>query len=134
MEKQGFFSARQDEINDWFNRAKEAFELAEIELKNNYYWGAIGRAYYAAFYAVRALLLSNGVIVKTHTGTATKFQELFVKKGLIEKEFGQWFNKVMEERGRADYDIKEDWTRKEAEKTVETAKEFIAVIKKIIKN
>lgn len=108
MEKSESFKPRTDEIEDWRNRAKEALDLAQIELESGYYWGVVGRSYYAAFYIVKALLLSYGEIVKTHKGTLSRFFELFVKTDQIDKDLGRWFSQAMESRNEVDYDVRED--------------------------
>lgn len=45
----------------------------------------INRLYYAAYYAVIAVLLKEGYSPTTHNGAQTNFSERFIKTGLISK-------------------------------------------------
>ena len=127
------FQPRKDEIDNWLARSREALEMAEDELREGYFWGAVGRAYYAMFYIVKVVLLDRGIITKTHQGTKAKFHEIFIKTKMIPREFGQLFAKAIDKRNKADYDIREEWTRKQAEELVKNAREFVKTVKKLIK-
>ena len=76
-------------INYRISRAKETFEDAKI-LANKERWNSvINRLYYAAFYAVSALLLYHDLKPTTHTGAKSNFSEFFIKPGIISKELGK---------------------------------------------
>lgn len=63
-----------------------------IELK---YWEVIAnRLYYAAYYAVSALLLANKISVKTHNGVIQMFGMKFVKTNIVDAEFGKLYNRL----------------------------------------
>ena len=61
----------------------------------------VNRAYYAAFYAVLALLQTTGRTPRKHKGVLGLFDSEFVKPGLLAKEesraFHQLFNARLEE-------------------------------------
>ena len=50
---------------------------------------SISRAYYAAFFAVKALLLLLGFYAKTHSRLITLFNLHVIKEGLLPKEIGK---------------------------------------------
>jgi len=72
------------EFEDYLQKAHEKLKAAEILLGNGFYEDAISRAYYAMFYAARALLSTKNIYPKIHRGTVQKFGLEFVSKGLIE--------------------------------------------------
>ena len=47
-------------------QAEESFEVAQDCLRNNHYKDAVNRSYYAAFYAVKAVLALDQVDFKRH--------------------------------------------------------------------
>ena len=97
-----------------------------------YFSTALNRYYYACFYAVTALLLTQELNPKTHSGVRTLFNLHFVQPGIVPFEFGQFYGQLFEKRQRSDYD---DYLNAD-EETVNNlsvfAIEFIDKIKKII--
>lgn len=79
---------------------KEAKLLMENELNDT----ALSRLYYAAFYAVNALLASNEFNPKTHSGTKVLFNKEFILTGKIESRFSDFYSFLMAKRFEADYD------------------------------
>lgn len=51
-------------------KADETFEVAELLIENKKWNSAINRLYYAAYYAVSALLVQAGINTKTHSGVS----------------------------------------------------------------
>ncbi|MDO8871678.1 MAG: HEPN domain-containing protein [Methanoregula sp.] len=62
--------------------AAETLGAAEYLLKGGYYNDAVSRAYYAMFYAARALLASRDLHPKGHKDLILQFGLEFVKKGI----------------------------------------------------
>ena len=50
------------------SRAEESLGMAELALGNGYLHGTVNRLYYACFYAVSALLLTEGFSSSRHSG------------------------------------------------------------------
>ncbi len=65
---------------------------------------AISRAYYAAFYAAMAALLSVGEAPKTHSGTLQRFRLHFIKTGRLPLSLGDVLTYAFDARQRADYE------------------------------
>ena len=61
--------------------AEDCLEEAIILYQNEKFRGACGRAYYAYFDAVRALLATKGIITKSHAAARGLFSAHFVKEG-----------------------------------------------------
>ena len=78
---------------------------AQMLIKEQDYNSAVSRIYYAMFYRVQAILLTQNVAASTHTGTAQKFGELFIKTGIFPKEFSRHLGYAMERRSKGDYEV-----------------------------
>ena len=64
----------------------------------------VNRLYCAVFYATIALLLNNGVEIKSHNGIKQKLGEEFVLNGLISKELAKTYSLLSDYRHKRDYD------------------------------
>ena len=65
-------------------RAEETLRAAEVLLREGLTNDAVGRAYYAGFHAVRALLFSVGLEPRSHRGAIQLFNLHFVRTGKID--------------------------------------------------
>ena len=61
----------------------ETIEAAEHDMAGNFTLAAINRVYYACYYCMSALLLTQNIYAKTHQGTRAKFSEIFIKTGVF---------------------------------------------------
>ena len=86
-----------------FNRAKETLNEIEVLIEQGFLNNAINRTYYACFYAVSALLLDNGILSKSHSGTKQMFGLHFIKTGVISNYFGEFYSVVFDMRQNGDY-------------------------------
>lgn len=66
---------------------------------------ASSRAYFAAFYAVEALLLTQDITCSTHSGAISEFGKRFVATGLLPKDFGRRIARLFRERQTGDYEF-----------------------------
>ncbi|MGV8091811.1 MAG: HEPN domain-containing protein [Mangrovibacterium sp.] len=73
--------SKQDLINYRLARAKDTFEDAQILSERGKWNSTMNRLYYAAYYAVMALLLNSDLKPTTHNGTKSNFSEYFIKSG-----------------------------------------------------
>jgi len=105
--------------------ARETLGAAEYLLEGGYYNDAVSRAYYAMFYAARALLASRDIHPKGHKGLILQFGLEFVKTGFIEEMYGRALSHAKERRETADYNIDSKMTEEEAESIVDDARNFL---------
>ncbi len=105
--------------------ASETLNAAEYLLKGGYYNDAVSRAYYAMFYAARALLSSRDLHPKGHKGLILQFGLEFVKKGFIEETYGRAISHAKERRETVDYNIDASMTAEEAGTIVSDARDFL---------
>ena len=85
-------------------RAEETLSEADLLAKNGYFSGAINRLYYASYYIITALLISNDISASTHNGVRAMFALKFIKSGKMDMSHGKFFNEIFEKRHSNDYD------------------------------
>lgn len=93
---------------------------------------AASRMYYAAFHAVRALLLSIGLEPRSHRGVRSLFTQHFIRTGLFSSEHAKHLAQLEGLRSAGDYDssfsISTDDLAPELEKAralVETTRQYL---------
>jgi len=109
-------------------QARETLEEAEILFEQDYWRGAINRAYYAMFYAVLALAADKEVVVSKHTHAIAFLDKEFVRKGIFPKEISRAMHIGFDERQTIDYGEIWDVEYTEAENTLKEAKSFVKAI------
>jgi uncharacterized protein (UPF0332 family) len=76
-----------------------------LVLAHEDYIAVVNRAYYAIFYAANVLLASKGLERSKHSGVIAAFRQHFVKTGLMEPEFSDFYGQSMDMRHNADYEL-----------------------------
>lgn len=84
-------------------RAREATDEARILLGADHLNACVNRLYYACFYAVNALLLTEGLSSSKHSGVRAIFDREWIKGGRISLELGRFYRRLFESRQQADY-------------------------------
>ena len=103
--------------------------LPICSIANGYVETAANRLYYAAYYAVSALLVSYKYEASTHNGVIQMFGKAFIKSKVLERRYGTIFNQLFSLRMTGDYedrrflDIEED-----VKPLIEPTKELIDVV------
>src|SRR3990172_5136473 len=120
------------EIAAQLERADTSLQAAKDLLEKEYYDIAASRAYYAAFYASSALLLSAEIDSSKHSGVIAAIHREFVKTGKIDKEQGKNLNWLFELRGVGDYGVIVHVTEGEAIRAVKVAEDFIGAVKSLL--
>lgn len=115
-------------------RAKDTFEDAQILAARSKWNSAINRLYYAAYYAVLALLLNSELKPITHTGAKSNFSEHFIKTGKIPKEFGKIYSQLFTWRQKGDYDDFFDFTQEKVMPYFKPVEEMISTIEKLLED
>ncbi len=91
-------------------RAKDTLDDARILAEKHKWNSTINRLYYAAYYAVMALLLDADLNPATHNGAKSNFSEYFIKTNLIPIEYGKIYSQLFTWRQKGDYDDIFDFT------------------------
>ena len=94
---------RDEVVQYWWSKAEESLASAGRELESGALGFAINRVYYAAFYAVSAALLEKRASFKKHSGVRAAFHQGFIKTGLLDAEWGKFYDQLFEDRQEGDY-------------------------------
>lgn len=125
VDKNILIKHRMDRANETLSEAKTAFE-------NESYLLAANRVYYTAFYAVSALGLKSDFTTSKHGQLLGWFNQYFIKTGLIEKHFGEFYKSAFQMRQQSDYDDFVKFDKVIIEEKIKTASEFIDRISELI--
>lgn len=90
--------------------------------------GAANRIYYACFYAVVALLLTNNLSSARHSGVMALFNRHFVKEGIVPVAMGKFYSRVFDRRLEGDYGGVGEFQEEEITADLAEAEEFVAWI------
>ena len=85
-------------------RALQTMEEAKGNMTLKYWHVVANRLYYAAYYAVSALLIANGDTAQTHAGVKVVFGLHFVKTNIVSREVNDLYSKLFALRMTGDYD------------------------------
>lgn len=93
-----------DGINALLGRARTELDVARHLRDGGFHEQSVSRAYYAAFYAAEAALLSLGETRSEHSGVLSSFGQLVVKQGGFDPELWGIYRDLFARRNVADYD------------------------------
>lgn len=124
--------AQQELIRGYLDKAREKVRVArELCVKGD--WDdAISRAYYAAYHAAQAALLTEGQRGDTHKGVVMLFGLMLVKTGKLEKKWGKFLANLKDDREAGDYDALSYLDEDTARRAVREAEEFVAAVERYI--
>lgn len=112
--------------------AKETLNEVPVHIENGFWNTATNRMYYACYYAVAALLLKNGISVKTHSGVRQALGKEFVVTGLVSKEQARFFSILFDNRQTGDYDDFIMMTEEKVKELYPQAVDFVKVVENLI--
>ena len=92
-------------VDEWMRMAEEAIASARADIDAGRRRSAINRAYYAAFYAVSAVLLGRNRHFVKHAGVHTALHRDLVHTGLLAAKHGKAYDELFEIRLIADYTV-----------------------------
>ena len=118
-----------ENIKDSLDLALDTFGDAKFLAQNERYRGAMNRCYYAYFYMAKGILVSKGIVVKTHSGLNSEFNRVFIKTQIIPQKFGKYLNFLFTERQTADYEPEAEIGKEEIDKAILMVEEFINFVK-----
>ena len=112
-------------------KARKTMEQAKCNLPMHFWELVANRMYYAAYYAVSALLIANGHTAKTHETIVRIFGLHFVKTGLFSTEHGHLYNKLFSLRLTGDYNDHFDLEEADVLPLVAPTEQLIADVSKM---
>lgn len=125
---------RQRDLSNYrIAEADDSLKVAEHCLKEGWYKDSINRSYYAAFYAVKAVLALSTVDFKRHKDVMGYFNKEYVAKEIFPREIGRKLGALQKVREKSDYDDFYIASREKAEEQFQTAAFVIARVKEYLK-
>jgi len=125
-------SWRADHVRDLWQRAQEALKVAERDVRDGCPDSAASRAYYAAFYAASALLLSVGKRPSKHRQVLAAIHRDYVREGKLPLEAGEIISALFYLRGIGDYGGSEHVALADAGKAVADARRFLELVRPLL--
>ncbi|MCU0471644.1 MAG: HEPN domain-containing protein [Arcicella sp.] len=118
-----------EDIKNGLAIALDTFDDAKFLAQNERYRGAMNRCYYAYYYLVKEILVTKGIIAKTHKGLNSEFGRVLIKTKEIPLKYGEYLGYLFKERQAADYEPEEEIGQEEVDKALQMVEEFINYIK-----
>ena len=117
------------------NKAKETLETARMIFNEGKdFTSANNRAYYAIFYAIRAVLAMEEVDFKRHKDVLAYFNKEYVDKGIFPKMIGRKISQAQRIREDSDYDDDYEPSLEKTEQQINTAQELIDLVENYVNN
>lgn len=123
-----------EEIRANIDRAEKSVAASRKLAEEGFFDFSASRAYYAAFYAATALILSEGLEFGKHSGVIAAIHRHFIKKGRLDKAFGKDLNWLFELRSVGDYGVTDHVPREDALKAIEAAERFLNKVRSLLQN
>ncbi len=105
-------------------RARELMADDELLSRNERWRSGVNRLYYASFQLIGALLFKEKITTKTHEGLKTKFFQLFIKTGKIDKKYGKLYSQLIDWRQESDYSEIVEFHKEDVVPLFEKTQEF----------
>ena len=118
------------QLRAMIQKATRSIAAAKRDIKEGDYDFASSRAYYAAFYAMEAILLTKGLSFSKHGSVIGAFNQHFVKTGTFPKEFSKLIARLFRERQTGDYGSGLSIGEKDARKDIQAAERVVEAITK----
>lgn len=121
-----------DYIQYRLERARAALRDAKTLVDAGSLHPAVNRLYYACFYCVSALLLSEGKSFSKHSGVRAFFDRDFVKAGRVPVTLARFYRRIQDRRQKADYADFITFQPAEVAKWLDEAEEFVNTLSKLV--
>lgn len=118
-----------------FYRKEKAYATlreAEDMIASKHWNLAMQRLYYACFYMASALLISAGLKSQTHNGVVGQLGMHYVSQGLLTKEEGRLYSRLLQNRITGDYNDFFDFTEEDVLPLVEPVHHLLDRLKDLI--
>lgn len=125
--------ARKEYVKLRLKLARNKITAAKILLENHQYRDTVSRAYYAIYYAAKALLLHHGQDPHSHKGVDILFRKFCATHGKPEIAFAKILSVTREMRLNADYKEKASISAEDARDAINMATSFLKEIISLIK-
>lgn len=117
-----------EQLQLMIGKAFRSIAAAHRNIEEGDYDFASSRAYYAAFYAMEAVLLTKELSYSKHAGVISAFNQHFVKTDIFPKEFSKSISRLFRERQTGDYDFGLSIDEKDAKEDARIAEKIVNAI------
>ena len=115
-------------LHGYLEKARAKLRVARDLAQRGEWDDAVSRAYYAAFHAAQAALLTEGQRGESHQGVLTLFGLLLVKTGKLDRKWGRVLANLKDDRETGD-DEAMSWLDEESgRRAVEEAEGFVEAV------
>ncbi len=113
-------------------RARDAFDVARLAVENSHCADAVNRLYYACFYAVTALLHTDGLASTKHTGIRALFDQHYIRTGRLPVPYGRLYRSLFDFRQESDYGDRITYTQQDVQHWMTEVAAFIEGIATVL--
>lgn len=124
--------AKQEQIEIRWMLAEEKFKVAQELYMQNHWRDTISKAYYAMYYASKAMLLELGMDPHKHQGVISFVNQHIVRVGFSNPKYGKTLEDAFKARQDADYKYDFVPTEKNAADAIHNAEAYLAEAKEIL--
>jgi uncharacterized protein (UPF0332 family) len=117
-----------EQLQRMIQKASRSLSAAKRHIGDGDYDFASSRAYYAAYYAVEAVLLTKHMAFSKHSGAIGAFNRQFVKTGVFPKDFSKLISRLFRERQTGDYEFDLSIEESDAREDVQIAESILQAI------
>jgi len=119
---------RKDLASYRMNQSKDSLKAAVMCFENDILKDAINRSYYAAFYAIKAVLALEEIDFRRHKDVIAYFNKTYIAVGRFPRELGRRVARLQQMRERSDYDDFFIVSRSDTQLQMESAELIIAEV------
>lgn len=123
---------RQQLIEHSKEKAYNTEQEISVLIKNQQWFTAVNRIYYAMYYMLSALALKHGFSTSKHTQLIGWFNKHFVKTGKIEHVYTRYIQEAFEKRMKGDYDVLTTFSESEVLDLFEKMKHTLRAIEQLL--
>jgi len=117
------------EIKELLTKANQSIKAAENLLDDGFVDFSVGRSYFAMFYALEALLLTQELSFSKHSAVISAFGKEFVKTGKFDSKFHADILEAFDLRNAGDYGAPHAILKEKAEELIKKAKALLRAVR-----
>lgn len=123
---------KQDLSNYRLSQSEDSLKVATLCFSNGIFKDSINRSYYAAFYAIKAVLALEEIDFKRHKDVIGYFNKTYVATEIFPKILGRKIGMLQQLREKSDYDDFFIAAKEDAELQISTAQELLELAKAFV--
>ncbi|HOK19825.1 MAG TPA: HEPN domain-containing protein [Thermosynergistes sp.] len=116
----------------WMEKADRSLDAACLLYKRGDFDFCVNRLYYAAFYAVSAVLVARGQNYSKHSAVRAALHRDFVKTGMVDIRFAKLYDHLFYSRQKADYEAFTELDPEVLEEDMRQVTEFLAALRALL--